>query len=133
MATSGSRTAGQAAGAGCPLRGRDVSYGPVQGVRYARYGAVQGAFRLMAPITKHEGRLLSSFQSKGKENIPHMNGLLKNRIINIAKGTTDPRVKFISQVITQILIKQFQKGWLPIAKLKKIYKDRLDLGVTWLK
>ena len=25
------------------------------------------------------------------------------------------------------------KGWLPIAKLKKIYKDRLDLGVTWLK
>ena len=27
---------------------------------------------------------------------------------NIAKGTTDPRVEFISQVITQILIKQFQ-------------------------
>ena len=27
---------------------------------------------------------------------------------NIAKGTTDPRVKFISQVITQILINQFQ-------------------------
>ena len=27
---------------------------------------------------------------------------------NIAKGTTNPRVKFISQVITQILIKQFQ-------------------------
>ena len=26
-----------------------------------------------------------------------------------------------------------QKGWLPIAKLKKIYKDRLELGVTWLK
>ena len=26
---------------------------------------------------------------------------------NIAKGTTDPRVEFISQVITQILIKQF--------------------------
>ena len=25
------------------------------------------------------------------------------------------------------------KGWLPIAKLKKIYKDRLDSGVTWLK
>ena len=29
-------------------------------------------------------------------------------LINIAKGTTDPRVEFISQVITQILIKQFQ-------------------------
>ena len=28
-------------------------------------------------------------------------------IINIAKGTTDPRVEFISQVITQILTKQF--------------------------
>ena len=27
---------------------------------------------------------------------------------NIAKGTTDPRVEFISQVITQTLIKQFQ-------------------------
>jgi hypothetical protein len=26
---------------------------------------------------------------------------------NIAKGTTDPRIEFISQVITQILIKQF--------------------------
>ena len=26
-----------------------------------------------------------------------------------------------------------EKGWLPIAKLKKIYKDRLDSGVTWLK
>ena len=25
------------------------------------------------------------------------------------------------------------KGWLPIAKLKKIYKDCLGLGVTWLK
>ena len=25
------------------------------------------------------------------------------------------------------------KGWLGIANLKKIYKDRLDLGVTWLK
>ena len=32
----------------------------------------------------------------------------KNKIQNIAKGTTDPRVEFISQVITQILIKQFQ-------------------------
>ena len=31
-----------------------------------------------------------------------------NLIINIAKGTTDPRVEFISQVITQILIKQIQ-------------------------
>ena len=29
-------------------------------------------------------------------------------IVNIVKGTTDPRVEFISQVITQILIKQFQ-------------------------
>ena len=28
---------------------------------------------------------------------------------------------------------KLHKGWLPIAKLKKIYKDRLDLGVTWLK
>ena len=28
---------------------------------------------------------------------------------------------------------QAKKGWLPIAKLKKIYKDRLDSGVTWLK
>ena len=27
---------------------------------------------------------------------------------NIAKGTTDPRVEFKSQVITQILIKQIQ-------------------------
>ena len=27
---------------------------------------------------------------------------------NIAKGTTDPRVEFISQAITKILIKQFQ-------------------------
>ena len=27
--------------------------------------------------------------------------------VNIAKGTTDPRIEFISQVITQILIKQF--------------------------
>ena len=27
----------------------------------------------------------------------------------------------------------FLKGWLGIANLKKIYKDRLDLGVTWLK
>ena len=27
---------------------------------------------------------------------------------NIANGTTDPRVEFISQVISQILIKQFQ-------------------------
>ena len=27
---------------------------------------------------------------------------------NIAKGTRDPRVEFISQVITQILIKQLQ-------------------------
>ena len=27
---------------------------------------------------------------------------------NIAKGTTDPRVEFISQVIKQILLKQFQ-------------------------
>ena len=26
-----------------------------------------------------------------------------------------------------------QKGWLGIANLKKIYKDRLDSGVTWLK
>ena len=26
-----------------------------------------------------------------------------------------------------------EKGWLGIANLKKIYKDRLDLGVTWLK
>ena len=26
-----------------------------------------------------------------------------------------------------------RKGWLGIANLKKIYKDRLDLGVTWLK
>ena len=25
------------------------------------------------------------------------------------------------------------KGWLGIANLKKIYKDRLDLGLTWLK
>ena len=25
------------------------------------------------------------------------------------------------------------KGWLGIANLKKIYKDRLDSGVTWLK
>ena len=32
----------------------------------------------------------------------------KNKIQNIAKGTTDPRVEFISQVITQILIKQFR-------------------------
>ena len=31
-----------------------------------------------------------------------------NRLSNIAKGTTDPRVEFMSQVITQILIKQFQ-------------------------
>ena len=31
-----------------------------------------------------------------------------NTDTNIAKGTTDPRVEFISQVITQILIKQFQ-------------------------
>ena len=30
------------------------------------------------------------------------------RIPNIAKGTTDPRVEFKSQVITQILIKQIQ-------------------------
>ena len=28
--------------------------------------------------------------------------------VNIAKGTTDPRDEFISQIITQILIKQFQ-------------------------
>ena len=28
--------------------------------------------------------------------------------LNIAKGTTDPRVEFTSQAITQILIKQFQ-------------------------
>ena len=27
----------------------------------------------------------------------------------------------------------FWKGWLGIANLKKNYKDRLDLGVTWLK
>ena len=27
---------------------------------------------------------------------------------NIAKGTTDPRVEFISQVVKQMLIKQFQ-------------------------
>ena len=26
-----------------------------------------------------------------------------------------------------------EKGWLGIANLKKIYKDRLDSGVTWLK
>ena len=26
-----------------------------------------------------------------------------------------------------------RKGWLGIANLKKIYKDRLDLGLTWLK
>ena len=32
-----------------------------------------------------------------------------------------------------VLDQLLQKGWLPIAKLKKIYKDRLDLGVTWLK
>ena len=34
--------------------------------------------------------------------------LLELVFLNIAKGTTDPRVEFISQVITQILIKQFQ-------------------------
>ena len=28
---------------------------------------------------------------------------------------------------------KFRKGWLGIANLKKIYKDRLDLGQTWLK
>ena len=34
---------------------------------------------------------------------------MKQSDINIAKGTTDPRVEFISQVITQMLIKfQFQ-------------------------
>ena len=33
---------------------------------------------------------------------------LKFWILNIAKGTKDPRVEFISQVITQILIKQIQ-------------------------
>ena len=33
----------------------------------------------------------------------------------------------------KVLAINIPKGWLPIAKLKKIYKDRLDLGVTWLK
>ena len=37
-----------------------------------------------------------------RENVPY------NK--NIAKGTTDPRVEFISQVLTQFLMKfQFQK------------------------
>ena len=31
-----------------------------------------------------------------------------NGNINIAKGTTDPRDEFISQIITRILITQFQ-------------------------
>ena len=35
-----------------------------------------------------------------------INGLIW--VKNIAKGTTDPRVEFISQIITQTLIKQFQ-------------------------
>ena len=34
--------------------------------------------------------------------------LLPPWLQNIAKGTTDPRVEFISQVIKQILTKQFQ-------------------------
>ena len=34
--------------------------------------------------------------------------LEKGSLKNIAKSTTDPRVEFISQVIAQILIKQFQ-------------------------
>ena len=42
------------------------------------------------------------------ENNEQTGGLLSTLLENIAKGTTDPRVEFIAQVITQILIKPFQ-------------------------
>ena len=44
----------------------------------------------------------------GKHGVIWENMDNKESIENIAKGTTDPRVEFMSQVITQILIKQFQ-------------------------
>ena len=37
------------------------------------------------------------------------------QMVNIAKGTTDPSVEFISQVLTQILI----RGLAPYRKAKK--------------
>ena len=46
---------------------------------------------------------------------------------NIAKGTTDPRVEFMSQVITQILIKQFQNFHLSINLQTIMTKLKLEL------
>ena len=55
-----------------------------------------GAFEWLADFTFN----LLPYLHKGSCSLPHL---------NIAKGTTDPRVEFISQTRTQILIKfQFQ-------------------------
>ena len=35
--------------------------------------------------------------------------------------------------LATLSLPKITKGWLGIANLKKNYKDRLDLGVTWLK
>ena len=53
---------------------------------------------------------------------------------NIAKGTTDPRIEFISQVLPQILIKHFQnldqaptsKSQTNISISKKLKLESLD-------
>ena len=54
----------------------------------------------------------SDFSNLSREYVPHCNLLqleaaldIYDKWTNIAKGTTDPRVEYISQVLTQILIK----------------------------
>ena len=50
---------------------------------------------------------VSSLRIRKKEALD-LWGIRFSNMQNISKSTTDPRVEFISQVIAQILIKQFQ-------------------------
>ena len=68
----------------------------------------------------------------------------KQQYLYIARAQKFDFVNFCSTGVTMffcfkkenkvlVVMQVYSKGWLGIANLKKIYKDRLDLGLTWLK